>query len=96
MHYQVKYLFCVVLFAMRSKNDKVNVYSNPNVDIMPSKCCMHLVPCFELSTHLMSYACTLVIEYFLGEYYRNSHGPYIEGSVEQYRFNVTVKLMIGR
>ena len=30
-----------------SKNDKMNVYSHPNVDIMPSKCCMHLVACLN-------------------------------------------------
>ena len=30
-----------------SKNDNVIVYSHPNVGIMPSKCCMHLVPCLN-------------------------------------------------
>ena len=30
-----------------SKNDKMNIYSHPNVDIMPSKCCMHLVACLN-------------------------------------------------
>ena len=30
-----------------SKSDKMNVYSHPNFDIMPSKCCMHLVACLN-------------------------------------------------